>query len=120
MSYVLVVDDCALHQEMLVKGLQIVGITCIGVTDIDDAIHLMKDNLPELIILEPLAARSRAYLFYQQLQNNPLTRRIPIILLTAASQGDMRRYHQIRRGQVTCLSKPYSLNSIISMVRQFA
>lgn len=119
MGYVLVIDDCIVHQEMLIQGLASEGVPCIGAVNIKDAVHLVDESLPELIILDPLAASQQAYLFFQQLQNNPMTCHIPVVLLTSASKRDLKRYSQVQRGRVDCLNKPCDIQDILSRVYQY-
>jgi len=107
MSYVLLMDDCNLNQEMLAEELHTQGILCIPVSTVEDALQYITDAPPGLIIIEPLAINGQAFGFYQQLQNNPRTRRIPTLMLTAASRGELKRFTRTSRGRITCMSKPY-------------
>ncbi|MEO1590700.1 MAG: hypothetical protein AAFU71_05345 [Cyanobacteria bacterium J06632_22] len=120
MSYVLLMDDCNLHQEMLAEELQSQGILCLPVSNVEDALQYIADAPPGLIIIEPLALNGQAFGFYQQLQNNPQTRRIPTLMLTAASRGELKRFTRSCRGRITCLSKPYKMSAVLSAVHQMA
>ncbi|MEL6326301.1 MAG: response regulator [Cyanobacteria bacterium J06626_23] len=120
MSYVLLMDDCNLHREMLANELQSHGIPCACVSTVEEGLQYVTDLPPELIILEPLALGRRAYGFYQQLQNHPHTRRIPTLMITAASRGEIKRFTKSSRGSVTCMSKPYQLSAVLSAVSQLA
>ncbi|MEO0539966.1 MAG: hypothetical protein AAFZ80_03765 [Cyanobacteria bacterium P01_A01_bin.105] len=120
MDYVLLIDDCTVHQEILTRELQTQGILCIPVSTVEEGLQCVSEALPTLVILEPLAISCKAFDFYQQLQNNPRTRRIPIIMLTAASRGEVKRFTRSCRGQVACLSKPYQISAVLSAVQQMA
>jgi len=120
MGYVLLMDDCNLHQEMLTEELQMQGILCIPVSSVEDALQYIADAPPGMIIIEPLALSGEAFGFYQQLQNNPRTRRIPTVMLTAASRGELKRFTRTSRGRITCISKPYKISAVLSAVHQMA
>ncbi len=120
MSYVLLIDDCNLHQEMLTEELLTQGIPCVPVSSVEDGMQYIAEAPPGLVIIEPLAINGQAFGFYQQLQNNPRTRRIPTLVLTAASRGELKRFTRSCRGRMTCLSKPYQMSAVVSAVQQMA
>jgi chemosensory pili system protein ChpA (sensor histidine kinase/response regulator) len=119
MNYVLVIEDCVLHQEAIVKGLQKGGIDSIGVVYANDALMLLTSDIPDAIVIEPLVFRRQGYDFFQHLQNSPALRRIPILVLTAASKQEVQTFLRHTRGRITCMSKPYNLPTVIGCVSQW-
>jgi chemosensory pili system protein ChpA (sensor histidine kinase/response regulator) len=119
MNYVLVIEDCVLHQEAIVKGLNKGGILSVGVVQADDAFMLLASDVPDAIVMEPLVFSRQGYDFFQHLQNSPALRRIPILVLTAASKQEVQTFLRQGRGQITCMSKPYNIRTVVGCVSQW-
>ena len=75
-----------------------------------------SDNPPDLILLDIMMPEMDGYEVCRRLQNDPKTRRIPVIFLTArADMKDEKRGLDL--GAVDYISKPYSTPIVLARMR---
>lgn len=74
-------------------------------------------ELPDAILLDVMMPGMDGLTTFQELQANPLTQHIPVILLTAKAQSsEQRRFTQL--GVAAVIIKPYDPFSIADQVSQ--
>ena len=76
-----------------------------------------ETDQPDAILLDVMMPDMDGVTTFQQLQDNPATRQIPVILLTAKVQAsDRRRYAEL--GMKATIAKPFNPLELASQIAQ--
>ena len=115
---ILVVDDEKAFGVMLKLNLeQIFGYQVRVETDGANAFVAAKEFQPNLIFLDVIMPKIRGEEIVWKLMNDNLTKSIPVVFLTALDATDSKNGKRIF-GQLPVLSKPASLDEVISCIEQ--
>ena len=77
----------------------------------EKAVKLALKNVPDLIILDVMMPDISGFEVCQHLKNNPKTKHIPVIILTA-EQNEEHKEAMIKMGVEDYISKPFSPNGL--------
>jgi len=80
--------------------------------------RLLKKDIPKLIILDLMMPEVDGFSFYFQMRDLPGCTDIPVIILTAISKLEEKRY-AYDLGVVAYLTKPFNPVELIKLVRKF-
>lgn len=113
---ILVIDD----EPHIVKLVHL----CLGTRRYDvfsaysgkDALQLIKTTQPDLVVLDIMMPGINGYEVCQALKENPMTARIPIIILSAKSQMD-DKLHAIDVGADDYICKPFDPAELARRIR---
>jgi DNA-binding response OmpR family regulator len=86
MDYILVVDQQDDWREHLTQTVETLGATVRTAASSDDALELAAVQPPALIVLDLMTREQGGFSVLARLQASPGTRRIPVIMVTAASK----------------------------------
>ncbi len=86
---ILVVDDSALVREMYKAQLEEGGCEVVTAVDGIEAINTAFTSLPDLILLDVHMPKINGYQVCRLLKDHPVTKHIPIIIMTARGVGEM-------------------------------
>lgn len=86
MNKILVVDDDIAINELVKINLELAGYKVIQALDGIKGFALAKQELPNAIILDVMMPEVDGYTVAQRIRQNPTTKNIPILMLTALSQ----------------------------------
>ena len=113
---VLVVEDEAAQREVLEYNLQAEGYEVAMAESGDDALLLVEEAPPDVIILDWMLPGVSGIEVCRRLKSRAETRNIPVIMLTARSEeGDRVRGLEI--GADDYVVKPYSVAELMARVR---
>lgn len=113
---VLVVDDNEQNLELLLAYLEDVHCCTISAADGNQALQSIKDNSPDLILLDVMMPKMSGFEVCRRLKNDPNTTDIPVIMVTALTElGDIER--AIESGTDDFLSKPINKLELITRVK---
>jgi len=113
---VLIVDDNEQNLELLQAYLDDLGGPVRVVSDGIQAIESVRDNPPDIILLDIMMPKMSGYLVCQQLKGGAETKDIPIIMVTALSEvGDVERAIDV--GADDFLTKPVNKLELLTRVR---
>ena len=113
---VLVVDDNEQNLELLLAYLEDIDCQTISAVDGSEAIEIVRDKLPDLILLDVMMPKMSGFEVCKRLKNDPKTAEIPIIMVTALSElGDIER--AIDSGTDDFLSKPVNKLELLTRVK---
>ncbi len=107
MKRILVIDNEPYIQEVTQISLETVaGWEVLTAGSGKEGLVVAAREQPDAILLDVMMPDMDGPTTFQQLQNNPLTCQIPVILLTAKVQdSDRRRYEEM--GMTTTIAKPF-------------
>lgn len=105
---ILVVDNEPYIQEVAKVCLETVaGWNVLLASSGKECLHTAEMEQPDAILLDVMMPDMDGITTFQQLQDNPATKAIPVILLTAKIQAsDRRRYEQV--GTIAAIAKPFN------------
>jgi len=113
---ILIVEDEAAIRELLCMSLENAGFRVVQADSASAAQGQISERLPDLAIIDWMMPRVSGLELIRSLRRDPLTRSLPIIMLTARS--DERDVIQgLDCGADDYLSKPFSPRELISRIK---
>ncbi len=113
---ILVVDDNQENLELLQAYLEDFDCQTIPAGDGLQALEIIADNTPDLILLDVMMPKMSGFEVCKRLKNDPKTSDIPIIMVTALNEfGDIER--GIDSGTDDFISKPVNKLELLTRVR---
>ena len=113
-----VVDDDASHVELLREVLEDEGYEVVVSVDLRDAVVLVKDQRPTLVILDLFQARQLIGLdVVRQLKADRETRDIPVVVISADTAALRTNAAELRMYGVVAMGKPYGLEEFLSNIQ---
>jgi two-component system, OmpR family, alkaline phosphatase synthesis response regulator PhoP len=113
---VLVVDDNQQNRELLLAYLEDLDCRAVPATDGLDALKIIADDPPDLILLDVMMPKISGFEVCKRLKNDPKTSDIPVIMVTALNEfGDIER--GIDSGTDDFLSKPVNKLELLTRVK---
>ncbi len=113
---VLVVDDEPYIVEAVERILTQKGYQVIGARNGEDGLKKAKEILPDLIILDILMPIMDGTTMAQSLQEDFLTKKIPVIFLTCLIREEEIRRLYPSGGKYQLLAKPFTPEQLIEVV----
>ncbi len=115
---VLVVDDEENITQILEFSIGAEGYQVVTASNGEEAINKARKEQPNLIILDIMMPKVDGYEVCRILKSNPLTKRIPVILLTAKGREiDKRLGYEV--GASDYIVKPFSPSKLIEKVNEY-
>ena len=113
----LVVDDSITMRRVTERLLERRGVRVLTARDGLDAITVLQDHEPDIILLDIEMPRMDGYQFATHVRNDAKSRDIPIIMITSRS-GEKHRARAIEIGVNDYLSKPYQEAHLVSAMEK--
>lgn len=113
---VLLVDDDPTVLEGVADLLHYYGYTVLTATDGMQALDMMRQRVPDLVVSDIMMPEMDGYEFFEEVRGNPEWTPIPFIFLTARGQQvDVRRGHRL--GADDYLIKPFEPEDLLIAVQ---
>jgi phosphate regulon transcriptional regulator PhoB len=113
---ILVVEDDEDIVEMITYNLKKEGYRISSVHNGEDALNLIKSDLPDLIILDLMLPKIDGLEVCRNIRNNENTAGVPVIMLTAKSQ-EADKIAGLELGADDYVTKPFSPGELIARIR---
>src|SRR3989338_6729246 len=113
---ILVVEDEPAIQELLTLNLQQAGHNPLRAMSVEQAQLLIRETLPDLIILDWMLPGMSGIEFARRLKGNDYTKAIPIIMLTAKSE-EIDKVRGLEVGADDYVTKPFSPRELLARVK---
>jgi chemosensory pili system protein ChpA (sensor histidine kinase/response regulator) len=114
-SLALVVDDSITMRRVTQRLLERNGMRVLTAKDGVEALEVLQDHHPDIILLDVEMPRMDGYEFAGRVRGNPATAGLPIIMVTSRS-GEKHRARAIELGVNDYLGKPYQENEMIDAI----
>jgi CheY-like chemotaxis protein len=115
-SKVLVVDDNPQNLELLVTYMDSLGCKIVTAVDGLDALERVRQEGPDLILLDIMMPRMSGFEVCRKLKSDPQTRDIPIVMVTALNElGDIER--GVESGTDDFITKPVNRLELTTRVK---
>jgi len=112
---VLVVDDEIYIIHILDFSLSMEGYEVFSALDGQEAIEKAREVKPDLIVMDMIMPKMDGYVACKQIKTDPLTKHIPVILLSAKGRSINGKIAR-EVGAVEDVSKPFSPRKLIERV----
>lgn len=113
---ILVVEDEPAIQELIAANLSRAGHTVLRAADAEAAARIVREALPDLILLDWMLPGMSGIDFARRLRADARTRDIPIIMLTA--RGDERdKVAGLETGADDYITKPFSPRELVARIK---
>ena len=113
---VLVVEDEPAQREILIYNLEAGGFEAVRASSGDDALLLVEENQPDVIILDWMLPGVSGIEICRRLRARTSTRNLPIIMMSAKSE-EADRVRGLETGADDYVVKPFSVAELIARVR---
>jgi DNA-binding response OmpR family regulator len=117
MAYILVVEDDAYIAKLLSVRLTHSGHSIIEARDGNQALARARSHAPDLILLDVTLPAMNGFAVLQHLKQNPTTHEIPVLMLTAQTDG-RSVLTGIDRGADAYLTKPIDFPDLIQRIER--
>lgn len=116
---VLILDEEPFVQDTLRLKLASRGLKAVVADNYDEAIKLINDSRPDIILLDILHSRMNSYRFVQELKGNPSTEGIPVIILTFKDK-DPEMEFTYNVWAEAYITKPFSPREVVEKMVEIA
>jgi chemosensory pili system protein ChpA (sensor histidine kinase/response regulator) len=113
--FAMVVDDSITVRRVTQRLLERNGMRVITARDGMDAVALLQDNVPDVILLDIEMPRMDGYEVAAHVRNDPRLRDVPIIMVTSRV-GEKHRARAIELGVDDYLGKPYQEAQLLDAI----
>ncbi|MEM9845553.1 MAG: phosphate regulon transcriptional regulator PhoB [Pseudomonadota bacterium] len=113
---VLLVEDEPAQREVLAYNLEADGFSVTKAENGEEALMLVKENAPDIILLDWMLPNVSGIEVCRQLKTRSETRGVPIIMLSARSE-EVDRVRGLETGADDYVVKPYSVVELMARVR---
>ncbi|MCZ7385304.1 MAG: response regulator [Candidatus Methanoperedens sp.] len=113
---VLIVDDEMDTLLPLKKSLEAGGYIVVEALNGQEALNMVKDEIPDIILLDIMLPGMDGYEVCSRLKNNALTKNIPIIMLTARDNVK-EKVKGLETGADDYVAKPYNLHELKARIK---
>ncbi|WOD37703.1 response regulator transcription factor [Nodosilinea sp. E11] len=117
MSTVLVVEDSVPQREMITKLLRGVGLTVTVASDGMEALEQMKNQRPDMVVLDIVMPRMNGYELCRRIKADPSTQNVPIVMCSSKGE-EFDRYWGMKQGADAYIAKPFQPTELVGTVKQ--
>jgi DNA-binding response OmpR family regulator len=113
---ILVVEDEPAIQELIAVNLEHAGHHVIRADDADRALSIVRSALPDLLLIDWMLPGTSGVALARQLRQEPRTKQIPIIMLTARST-EQDKVLGLDAGADDYVTKPFNMRELRARIR---
>jgi two-component system phosphate regulon response regulator PhoB len=113
---VLVVEDEPAIQELIAVNLKQGGHRVLNALNAEQAYHLMRDTLPDVVLLDWMLPGQSGIEFARRLKSDPYSSAIPIIMLTAKGE-EQDKITGLETGADDYITKPFSPRELMARIK---
>jgi DNA-binding response OmpR family regulator len=114
-SRILSIEDDPMVRRVLVTVLEDRGHEVLEAEDGDSGLEAAREQQPDLILLDLGLPGTHGTVVLGRLRDDPVTKRIPIIVVSAWGEGHVVAMARAR-GAVDVIRKPFGINDLVERV----
>ena len=112
---ILVIDDEEAMRNLLETELKLGDYMVMTAEDADDALDVLKTDTPDLILLDLMLPGISGFEFCRILKENPVTKDIPVIMLTNVGKVSAK-VSGFERGIEDYITKPFNKDELLARI----
>ena len=113
---ILVVDDSVTVRKVTSRFLERQGLNAVVAKDGVDAMEILQQSTPDLILLDIEMPRMDGFEVATQVRNNQRLQQIPIIMITSRT-GDKHRTRAFKTGVNDYMGKPFQESELLEKIQ---
>ena len=113
---ILIVEDEPSIAELISINLTHAGFSVLRALQADEALQLLRNTKPDLVILDWMMPGKSGVQFARELRSNPSTQSIPILMLTAKGE-EADKVLGLDAGADDYVTKPFSPKELVARVK---
>ena len=110
------VEDEKNIRELLVYTLETTGFTAKGFADGRELKVALKEEIPNLILLDIMLPGDDGYTILEKLRSSPDTKSIPVIMVTA-KEAEYDKVRGLEAGADDYITKPFGMMEFVARVK---
>ena len=118
MKTVLIADDEEVVRALVAATIDGDRYTVLLAKDGEEALQMARNKMPDLLFLDIMMPKKNGYDVCHELKDDPATRHIKVVMLTALAQ-DADRKKALFAGADDYFTKPFSPTALLQKVGQF-
>lgn len=118
MSKILLVEDSEMQAEQITRCLEKQGLVVFRVSSGEEAQLRLKQQKPNLIVLDVILPGQSGFELCRQLKNNPDTKDIPIVMCSTKNTEIDRTWGEMS-GADAYVAKPIDENQLVQTINQY-
>ena len=115
-QHILIVEDEPSIAELISINLTHAGFSVLRALQADEALQLLRNTKPDLVILDWMMPGKSGVQFARELRSNPSTQAIPILMLTAKGE-EADKVLGLDAGADDYVTKPFSPKELVARVK---
>lgn len=116
---ILVVDDEPDIMEVATVRLKHMGYEIIPAVDAEEALAILRKDIPDLILLDLLLPNMQGDSFCRKIKSDERLKNIPVILFTASSIRSTIPEKMKEMGADDCIIKPFEPQELLDKVKKY-
>ncbi|HYB49716.1 MAG TPA: response regulator [Burkholderiaceae bacterium] len=112
---ILIVDDSPTERYFLNELLSKNGFSVTSAESAEQAMNSLKDQLPDLILMDVVMPGLNGFQFTRHLAKDPVTQNIPVIMCTSKNQQTDRIWG-LRQGARDYVTKPVKAEELLGKI----
>lgn len=116
MLKILIVDDEPAIRNMIRMALELEGISCLEAGSASEAMPLVIDQRPDLIVLDWMMPKVSGLELIRRLKRGEATNEIPVVMLTAKAD-EQNAVNALDAGADDYITKPFRPRELISRIK---
>jgi CheY-like chemotaxis protein len=114
---ILIADDQPDNLILLTRYLESEGYTYIKAKDGLETLEKVRDQLPDLVLLDVNMPHKDGFTVLEEIRTDPLTKDIPVIILTAARLDPVQVQFGLNLGADDYVTKPFDRRELLARIR---
>lgn len=119
MSTILVVEDSATQRQMisdLLRGSDL-DASVVSVSDGVEALEQIKNQRPDIIVLDIVMPRMNGYEVCRQIKTDPNTENLPVVMCSSKGE-EFDKYWGMKQGADAYIAKPFEPMDLVGTIKQ--
>ncbi|MEY2912334.1 MAG: hypothetical protein RLZZ184_1643 [Cyanobacteriota bacterium] len=117
MMTVLIVEDSVSQRMIITNLLKASGLAVTQAVDGVEALQVIQDTPPDLVVLDIFMPRMNGYELCRYLKSDPKTKNIPVLMCSSKST-EFDRYWGMKQGADAYIGKPFKETELVGTVKQ--
>lgn len=117
MIKVLIVEDSLTQRQMISELLKHSGFKVYFARDGVEALEVLEQNIPDLIVLDIVMPRMNGYEVCRHLKSDPKTKNLPVVMCSSKAE-EFDKHWGMKQGADAYITKPFQAKDLIYVIKE--